>query len=154
MLRPIVLFAALLFPVASAAQSPATPPSSSTPAPAQPAAASPTDAQLIALGRQLTTWMYEGQLDSIRAHMAEETRARIEKDRMQQDYLEILARIGGETEVILDKMTLRKGNRQYWRESKVENFTDDTIVLRWVFNPQGEVIGLGVSPTAKAPAPE
>ena len=47
--------------------------------------------------------------------------------------------------VISDKMTKRKGNPQYWRESEYENSTEP-IVLRFVFNAQAQVIGIGMGP--------
>jgi hypothetical protein len=51
-------------------------------------------------------------------------------------------------------MTLRKGNRQYWRESKVELMTEESVVMRWVFSPEGQVVGLGINPASRAPAPD
>jgi hypothetical protein len=148
-LRALTLLA--LLPTAALAQSPAAPPAASS---AASSAAVLTDAQLMALGRQLTDWMYMGQVDSIYAHMAPETVERKDQATFDNERLQILARIGGETKVVEDKMTMRKGNRQYWRESMVENDVGESIVLRWVFNPQGQVIGVGISPKSSAPAPE
>ncbi len=119
---------------------------------ASPAAA-PTDAQLIAKGRQLTDWWYAGQADSIYAIMTPDARAKMDKGEFLQQRDMILARIGSEVIVVEDKMTLRKGNRQYWRESKVETM-DEPVVMRWVFDTEGNVIGLGINPKSAAPAPD
>jgi hypothetical protein len=86
--------------------------------------------------------------------MSADARTRMDKEEFSNQRLQILMHIGTETAVVEDKMTLRKGNRQYWRESKVDGMTDDTVVIRWVFNPEGEVIGLGINPKARAPAPD
>ena len=66
---------------------------------------------------------------------------------------QLLARAGSETKVITDKMTKRKGNPQYWRESDYEN-GPEPIVLRFVFNAQAQVIGIGMGPLSQTPAPD
>lgn len=117
------------------------------------AANAPTDAQLIAKGRQLTDWWYAGQADSIYAWMTPDAREKMPKDEFLQQRDMILGRIGSEVIVVEDKMTLRKGNRQYWRESKVETM-DEPVVTRWVFDKDGNVIGLGINPKSRAPEPD
>ena len=136
----LYLAALLMAPVALSAQT------------ASPATA-PTDAQLIAKGRQLTDWWYAGQADSIYASMTAEAREEMPKDEFLQQRDQILAHIGGETRVVEDKMTLRKGNRQYWRESQVEAM-EEPVVMRWVFDKEGHVIGLGINPKSRAPEPD
>jgi hypothetical protein len=153
------LFAAMaaLFPVAALAQSATSAPAAAPPPAASSAAlssAAPSDAQLIALGRQLTDWWYLGQADSIYSRMSEDSRSKMPKEEFLDQRLQILARIGGETAVVEEKMTLRKGNRQYWRESKVDAMTEEAVVMRWVFSPEGQVIGLGINPKSRAPAPD
>ena len=55
--------------------------------------------------------------------------------------------------MISDKMTKRKGNAQYWRESEYEN-GPEPIVLRFVFNAQAQIIGIGMGPLSQTPAPD
>ena len=152
----LVVAIAVLFPVAALAQSATSAPAAAPPPAASSAAASAasSDAHLITLGRQLTDWFYAGEADSIHAHMADDARTSMPKDELLGLRYRILDRIGGETAVVEEKMTLRKGNRQYWRESKVDGMTDDTVVMRWVFSPEGQVIGLGINPASRAPAPD
>lgn len=151
MLAPALL---ALLPVAAMAQSTTAAPSPAASSSAAPSAAGPSDAQLIALGRNLTDWWYMGTVDSIYAHMSEDAKTKMSRDEFLDQRLQILARIGGEIAVVEEKMTLRKGNRQYWRESKVDAMTEDTVVMRWVFSPEGQVVGLGINPASRAPAPD
>jgi hypothetical protein len=51
-------------------------------------------------------------------------------------------------------MTRRRGSPQYWREGRYSGFADEPIVFRWVFNEQGEITGIGLTPKSRAPAPD
>ena len=124
-----------------------------TAAPAAPAVTL-SETQWILLGRQVTEWFFVGQTDSILAHSSPDV-----MDRMggANGLLEardvLLARVGSEIDVITDKMTKRKGNPQYWRESKYET-APEPIVLRFVFNAQAQIIGIGMGPASQTPAPD
>ena len=149
-----VLFALVLaFPAAPAlaqnAAAPATPSASTAPA------VNWTDTQWILYGRQLTEWFFAGQTDSIIAHSDPGVIEHMDGAKgLLEARDELAGRAGAETEVIVDKMTKRKGNMQYWRESKYELMPDNPIVLRFVFNPQAQIIGIGMGPASSTPAPD
>lgn len=113
-----------------------------------------TDTQWILHGRQVTEWFFAGQTDSVLAHSSPDVLERMGGANGLLDARdELLARAGSEKAVILDKMTKRKGNPQYWRESTYEN-APEPIVLRFVFNAQAQVIGIGMGPASRTPAPD
>ena len=105
----------------------AVPAAAQNAAPAAPAAsAAPAvnwnDTQWILYGRQITEWFFAGQTDSILAHSSPDVLDRMGGAKgLLEARDELLARVGSETKVISDKMTKRKGNPQYWRESEYEN---------------------------------
>ncbi len=147
---PAAALALALAVVPAAAQnaSPAAPAASTGPA------VNWTDTQWILYGRQITEWFFTGQTDSVLAHSSPDAR---EHSGGANGLLEardqLLARVGSETKVISDKMTKRKGNAQYWRESEYEN-GPEPIVLRFVFNAQAQIIGIGMGPLSQTPAPD
>ena len=117
--------------------------------------AAPTAAQTgmpadsLAYARQLTTWFFAGEIDSVVAHLDS---AAIDAEVVWQGRLdELTGRAGVETEVLEEKFAKRNGNTQYWRTSKFSQFTAEPIVFRWAFNKDGKIIGVGVSPQSQAP---
>lgn len=119
---------------------------------AAPAAAQngmPADS--LAYARQITTWFFGGQLDSVHAHMDAEGRARIDLAGMQERLDEMTARAGAEVEVVEEKFVKRNGSTQYWRTSKYSTYTAEPLQLRWAFNPKGEIVGIGFNPLSQAP---
>lgn len=141
MRRTLYLAALLMAPAALSAQSSAAAPNKVT------------DEQLIAAGRQLTEWFYTGQADSIYSRMTADAAEKMPKGEFLQQRDMILARVGSEKIVVDEKMTLRRGNRQYWRES-ITDAMEEPVVLRWVFDADGKVIGLGINPKSRTPAPD
>jgi hypothetical protein len=135
------------------------PASAQTAAPTAPAASTApavnwNDTQWILYGRQITEWFFAGQTDSVLAHSSPDVLERMGGAQgLTGARDELLARAGSETKVISDKMTKRKGNPQYWRESTYEN-APEPIVLRFVFNAQAQVIGIGMGPRSQSPAPD
>jgi hypothetical protein len=135
-------------PAAAQNASPAAPAASAAPA------VDWTDTQWILYGRKVAEWFFLGQTDSVLAHSSPDVLDRMNgATGLLEARDELLARAGSETEVITDKMTRRKGNPQYWRESKYEN-ASEPIVLRFVFNAQAQVIGIGMGPASQTPAPD
>ncbi len=112
------------------------------------------DTQWILYGRQVAEWFFLGQTDSVLAHSSPDVLERMGGAKgLLEARDELQARAGSEVEVITDKMTKRKGNPQYWRESKYET-APEPIVLRFVFNAQAQVIGIGMGPLSQTPAPD
>lgn len=121
------------------------------------AAAAPANAQdkmpadSLAYARKLTTWFFGGQLDSLHARLDAEGRANMDLAEMQNHLDEITARAGAEIEVVEEKFVKRNGNTQYWRTAKFSEFTSEPLMLRWAFNPKGEIVGIGFNPLSQAP---
>ena len=140
------------------AAAPAAAQTASTAAPAAAAAAPAvvlTETQWILLGRQVTEWLWAGQTDSILAHSSPDAMEHMGgAEGLVKARDELMARLGSETDVIADKMTKRKGNTQYWRESKYELGPPEPVVLRFVFNAQAQIIGIGIGPLNQVPAPD
>ena len=138
-LRSLVLVAALgAAPVAVQAQAPAA----------------PDDAALVALGKQLTTWFFEGQADSLYAHLSEAAKQNAGGVVGIREHMsEFTSRAGTEVGVLVEKMTRRNGKPQFWHEGTFTNFPD-ALVIRWVFNEQGEVDGVGMGPKGGTPEPD
>ena len=119
---------------------------------AAPAAAQdkmPADS--LAYARKLTTWFFGGQMDSLHARLDAKGRARMDVAEMQSHLEEITARAGSEVEVVEEKFVKRNGNTQYWRTAKYSTFTSEPLMLRWAFNPKGEIVGIGFNPLSQAP---
>ena len=124
-------------------------------APAAVAQAALDDAAYLELGRKYYDWFAGGQADSLLAHMAEDTRAQSGgADGVRQRMDEFMFRAGAETELLVEKMNRRNGHPQYWRESRYSAFTDEPLVFRWLFNPEGQVVGIGMGPKSRTPAPD
>jgi hypothetical protein len=133
-LTPVLLLApALVF-----AQTPAT---SGVPA-ARP--------DSLALARKFTTWFYTAQFDSLLAHSPAERQDSTARRRFTENLDQLTARAGTEVEVIEERFAMRNGRPQYWRTAKFSNFPEP-IVLRWVIDGKGELVGMGLSPLSQAP---
>jgi hypothetical protein len=120
-----------------------------TAAPVAAQTAMPADS--LAYARQITTWFFAGEVDSLVAH-SDSGGQGIEAETEWQDRLaSFTARVGTETEVLEEKFVKRNGNTQYWRTSKYSDFATEPVMLRWAFNKQGQLIGAGVNPKSQAP---
>jgi hypothetical protein len=105
----------------------------------------------LTLARQFTVWFYNGDLDSLMAHHAAESRADSAMRASLQRNMDMLSvRAGTETAVLEEKFVMRNRRPQYWRTAKFTNMAEP-ILLRWVINPQGEIIGMGLGPRSQAP---
>jgi hypothetical protein len=114
-----------------------------------------TDAEYLALGRKLTEWFFSAEADSLLAHMAPADREGAGGvDGVNRAVSEFIVRAGTEQEVVEEKMTRRRGHPQYWREGRYSDVSEDTIIIRWVFDEQGQVIGIGLGPKRQTPAPD
>lgn len=115
----------------------------------------PGDAELIERGRRLTGWLLAGQADSIHALMTETARTKVGGTAgIQAMSAKLAMALGSETAVVEERMTLRNGNRQYWRQSTFDLFVAEPFVFRWIFDGAGLVMGAGLNPLSQAPAPD
>ena len=127
-------------------------------APPLAAQAAPQDsvaARQLALGRQYSEWFLGGEMDSIVAHMSGDVK---EKSggaaRLQEQRAQLAARAGEEAKVLEEKMTRRRGMPQYWRAAPYTEMALDPIVLRWLFDSEGRIVGMGLGPLSQTPAPD
>lgn len=108
-------------------------------------------ADSLAYARQITTWFFAGEVDSLVAH-SDSGGQGIEAETEWQDRLaSFTARVGTETEVLEEKFVKRNGNTQYWRTSKYSDYATEPVMVRWAFNREGQLIGAGVNPKSQAP---
>ncbi len=129
--------AAVLLPLALSAQAPMS------------------DADYMALGRKYFDWFIAAEADSLLAHMSPEAReASGGVDGINRAVTDFITRAGLESELVEERMTRRRGNPQYWREARYTTFVDEPLVFRWVFNDKGEILGIGMGPRSRTPAPD
>lgn len=121
------------------------------PPPFKPFTQAETD-RYMARGKQIMAWYLGGHADSVHAAFAPEVSAEMTIDlvRQQRDVFE--ERAGTVLKVVAEKMTRRNGVPQYWWEADVANFSAEPVVMRWLFNEQLQVVGVGFNPKSRAPS--
>lgn len=123
---------------------------------AAPAASAQTALPADSLERARTAarFFYAGEADSLVARM---TPASLESIGGKAGLLEGLSmvgtRAGDEVSVVEERWNMRNGQRQYWRTSKMSTFPDD-FLLRFNFDAEGRITGIGMGPAANAPPVE
>ncbi|HEV8264718.1 MAG TPA: hypothetical protein VGQ06_07190 [Gemmatimonadales bacterium] len=115
------------------------------------ASASPRPVDSLALARQYTRWFYTGQVDSLMAHhpAAQRGDSAIRAE-LEARVSQLALRAGTEVQVLEEKFVRRNGRPQYWRTARFTDFSEP-ILLRWVINPSGEIVGMGLGPLSQAP---
>ena len=130
----------------------AAPLAAQNPAPATPA--SPAAEQQLALGRQLSQWFLVGRMDSIVARMPADVKEKSGGAAgLQESFAQLSVRGGEESKLLEEKMTRRRGLAQYWRSAIYTNL-EEPIVLRWLFDDSLHVVGMGLGPLSRTPAPD
>ena len=104
----------------------------------------------LALARKFTSWFYTAQFDSLLAHSPPERQDSTARRRFTENLDQLTARAGTEVEVIEEKFAMPNGRPQYWRTAKFSNFPEP-ILLRWVIDGKGELVGMGLGPLSQAP---
>jgi hypothetical protein len=145
--RPLAILALLAAP--AAAQTPAAATAATTPAP-RPAR---LDYDSLAFGRQVTTWFYAGQLDSLWAHTDSGLKERMggTKEGWNQPMSQFLERVGSEVSLVEERWILRNGARQYVRVFNSTEFTQEPVAIRWVLLPGKMIGGSGMNPLSRMP---
>lgn len=149
--RTMTALALTLAALPLAAQTPVVAQVASAPAPLTPA----EEARFLALGKTYTRWFLGGKADSLLAVMAPETAEKVGgidgvRDMMNQ----VAERAGAETKMTEEKMTRRNGRPQFWHAGQFSEFTDDELVIRWIFDADGKITGAGFGPKGTTPAPD
>lgn len=129
-----------------------------TPAPANPAAFKMTPEQqkeFLALGKKYTQWFLSGRADSLATGFDEESFQKMGgMEGILTQMGQIAERAGTEVKILEEKMTYRNGIPQFWHEGSFSEFTDQTLVFRWLLNAKGKIIGAGIQPRSAAPEPD
>jgi hypothetical protein len=114
-----------------------------------------SDADYMALGRKYFDWFLAAEADSLLAHMTPEAREGAGGvDGVTKAATDFIGRAGLESELVEERMTRRRGNPQYWREARYTTFVDEPLVFRWVLTENGEILGIGMGPKSRTPAPD
>lgn len=145
------LFALLGLPLAAslAAQTPAPAPVPPVPTPPPPAVA--LDYDSVAFARQLTTWFYAGQSDSLFAHGDSSMQIHFTKAQWSEAMMQWTGHVGEESKLVEERWVKRNGRRQYWRVINATDFTGEPIMLRFVLEPGKRIAGVGMNPASQAP---
>ena len=149
MSRSVPFFLAVVLAAPAAAQS--TPPAA---APAQAPVTLP-DSVVIATGRRYADWFFNGQADSLYAHLTPETQKSLGTPAaLMRGRDELAGRAGSEVEVVAEKANRRKGLPQYWRASRYELYAEEPIVVRFLLDGERRVAGIGMGPESETPPPD
>lgn len=111
------------------------------------------EAKYLALGSKYITWFLQGHADSLLSVMsAEMGEGGVDVIRRQMD---VVAERGGTLiKVVEQKMTRRRGLIQYWWAGSFSEMPNEDIVIRYILDENGKIIGAGLGPRAGAPAPD
>jgi hypothetical protein len=138
--------------VTASAQTPAPPPATTTPAPFT----AEQEARLLKLGHTYTMWMITGMADSLASAFDAKALESIGGiDGVRERTRTAMEHAGLETIVVVEKMTRRRGQPQFWHEGKFTGLADDNLVIRWILDiDTGKIVGAGMGPKAGTPAPD
>lgn len=108
------------------------------------------NARYLARGKQVMGWFLAGNADSLVTAFGGEMAAdmTIESVRGQMDGF--AERAGTVSKVLVEKMTRRNGTPQFWWEADVTTFTAEPVVMRWLFDEQLKIVGVGFNPKSQA----
>jgi hypothetical protein len=121
---------------------------------AQTPAKTLSDSQYTALGKRYTEWFFAGRADSLLSHMEPKTGEALGGTAGILDQRDRVAtRAGAEKIVMEEKLTRRHGQPQFWHEGMFDQL-DEPLVLRWVMNPAGQIVGVGLGPKSQTPEPD
>lgn len=107
----------------------------------------------LAIARKYATWFATSQADSIFQHLPASAQASVgSASAMSDQFGQVTAQIGNETQLVEERWVRRNGNRQYWRISRYSDYAEEPFVLRIVIMPDGSLGGIGMNPLSQAPA--
>ncbi len=113
-----------------------------------------SDAEFLKLGKQYTTWFFNGDADSLLAHMVPESRTGVGgMAGLYEARDKVTEHAGSELLVLEEKMTRRHGHPQFWHAGQFSTL-DEPLVIRWVMEDDGRIMGVGLGPRSQTPAPD
>jgi hypothetical protein len=105
----------------------------------------------LARGKQIMVWFLAGRADSLVGAVEPGYAEQLNLDRIRELMDAFAERTGSVSKVLAEKMTRRNGMPQFWWEAEVVNFTDEPVVMRWLLNETGHIVGVGFNPKSRAP---
>ncbi len=109
-------------------------------------------ARFLALGKTYTRWFLAGQSDSL---VAATDSAALEKmggpEGIQTVMEQVTTRAGIELAVVEEKLTRRRGALQFWHAGNFSDLSTDQLVIRWLLDEHGKIIGAGIGPKSQTP---
>jgi len=129
-----------------------SPPAQPSPAPLSPA----EEARFISLGRTYTRWFLHSDADSLAGAMDMGTFLKAGGTTQLVANSQLVSeQAGTERKVLVEKMTRRKGVLQFWHEAEFTKLeAGDPLVIRWLMDAQGKIVGLGLGLRSGTPAPD
>lgn len=110
------------------------------------------EARYLELGKRATTYFFGGKADSLLAMADSATGESLGGIAGIQGMMDQIGeRAGVPLTVLAEKMTRRNGLAQFWYEAEFSNFTAEPVVLRWLFDEAGMLVGAGVNPKSRTP---
>lgn len=110
--------------------------------------------QAIDLGRRYTDWFYAGADEALFHAMDPQVQASFGGPDGVARQRALLVQLGGvEGQLLEERLTLRHGYPQYWRCARFP-LSDEPLVMRWVMNGAGEIVGVGLGRRRDVPDAE
>ncbi|MEO5824365.1 MAG: hypothetical protein ABIR59_00580 [Gemmatimonadales bacterium] len=109
-------------------------------------------ARYIALGKKYTGWFLGGQSDSLVAVTEADALEKMGGPEGIQTVMEqVNSRAGIELAIVEEKLTRRRGALQFWHAGNFSELTSDQLVIRWLLDDHGKIVGAGIGPKANTP---
>jgi hypothetical protein len=125
--------------------------------PSAPASLTPAEeVRFMELGRTYTRWFLHGSIDSLADAIDIGTFLKSGgTTQLVSNSQKVSDHAGTETKVLVEKMTRRKGVLQFWHEAEFTKLdAGDPLVIRWLMDPQGKIVGMGLGLKSGTPAPD
>ena len=129
-------------------------------APAPPPAVAPLapadEARFLDLGRTYTRWFLHSDTDSLAGAMDMATFLKAGGTTQLVANSQLVSEHAGtESKLLVEKMTRRKGVLQFWHEAEFTKLdAGDPLVIRWLMDAQGKIVGMGLGLKSGTPAPD
>lgn len=108
--------------------------------------------RLMGLGHRYMGWLLAGRVDSLVGVMTADFVESGGGAAAVAERLGILAERGGqETGGVAERMTRRNGKPQFWHEGNFALFDAEPLVIRFLFDGNGKISGMGMGPKSQAP---
>jgi hypothetical protein len=152
LIKATVICAAFALPATVHAQDAEASTTTEEPTPAEPFTKEEAT-KYMGLGDQAVGYFFDGYADSLATMFAPQA---LESVGGVEGIIGMMDTIGERAGMVIEvldaKMTRRRGIPQYWWEADFSEFTDEPLVLRYVFNEEGQISGAGVGPKSGSPS--